>query len=335
MPGRKPRRPPAAAAGPKTPAAGTHGERAQPARSAANSAKVEVLETQEAQIHELRPGVSGRPDATISATREAFGDFPAEGPGTGGANAAKGGQERPDASILAFPEPPVRRRRRYLLAGTGTAVLLLAALFFVVFFSPALTLKNLRVEGNTLLPAQEAEAALAPLLGTPLALISDSDAESLLADRPEVQGVEVTAVPPSDLVVTITERVPVAVLQNGREFLLIDEEGRQLKSVGERGEAALPLIDGGTEAVNSSVFPTVTAVLAALPPNVLGMLDHASAETVDSVELKLTSGQTVFWGSADANAAKARALEALLLMPAADPPVSVFDVSTPNRPVTR
>ncbi|MBF4994860.1 FtsQ-type POTRA domain-containing protein [Arthrobacter gandavensis] len=301
-------------------------------RSTANSAKVEVLGAQDAQIREIRPGAAAPSDTVISATRDAGGpgalDSDAEG-------ASGGGAEHQDARVLAFPEPPVRRRRRYALAGTGIAAALLAVLFFVVFFSPALVLKNLRVEGNTLMTTPEAEAALAPLLGTPLALVSDSDAGALLADRPEVESVKVTAVPPSDLVVTVTERVPVAVLQNGSEFLLIDEEGRQLKSVGERGQAALPLIDGGTEAVNSSVFPTVTAVLAALPPNVLGMLDHASAQTVDSVELKLTGGQTVFWGSAEANAAKARALEALLLMPPADPPVSVFDVSTPNRPVTR
>ena len=334
MPGRKPRQPPAAA-GPGSKASGPaqRGGAAQPARTAANSAKVELLQASGAQIHELRPGTGAQPDSVISATRDAF--EPSGLPETGSGRAAGPDEERADASILAFPEPPAKRRRRYVLAGSGVAVLLLAALFFVVFFSPALALKTIRLEGNSLLPAQDAEAALAPLLGTPLALISDSDAAELLADRPELEGVEVTAVPPSDLIVTVTERVPVAVLQNGREFVLIDEEGRQLKAVAERAEAALPLIDGGTEAVNSTVFSTVTQVLSALPPNVLGQLDHASAETVDSVELKLTSGQTVFWGSAEANAAKARALEALLLMPAADPPVSVFDVSTPNRPVTR
>lgn len=327
MPGRKPRQPPP---GPGPAAAGRGGQRTQP-RSAANSAKVELLQAPGAQIHELRPASTARPDV-ISATRDT-----ADQPGTPERPAPDGGPAagNADASILAFPEPPARRRRRYVLAGTGIAAVLLAALIFVLFFSPALALKNLQVEGNSLLPAGEAEAALEPLLGTPLALISDSDAMALLADRPEIEDVEVRAVPPSDLVVTITERVPVAVLQNGREFVLIDEQGRQLKAVGERGQAALPLIDGGTEAVNSSVFPTVAQVLAALPPNVRAQLDHASAQTVDSVELKLTSGQTVFWGSAEANAAKARALEALLLMPAADPPVSVFDVSTPNRPVTR
>lgn len=334
MPGRKPRQPPAAAGpGAKVSGAGQRGGPVQPNRTAANSAKVELVQAAEARIHELRPATGAHPDGVISATRDSFeaSDLPEQPAGRdAGADGGSAG-----ASILAFPEPPAKRRRRYFLAGSGVAVLLLAALFFVVFFSPALVLKNIRLEGNSLLPAQDAEAALAPLLGTPLALISDSDAAELLADRPELAGVEVTAVPPSDLIVTVTERVPVAVLQNGREFVLIDEEGRQLKAVPERAEASLPLIDGGTEAVNSTVFSTVTEVLAALPPNVLGQLEHASAETVDSVELKLTSGQTVFWGSAEANAAKARALEALLQMPAGEPPVSVFDVSTPNRPVTR
>lgn len=332
MPGRKPRQPPAAAGrGSKSPATPRHPGPAGPARTSANSAKVELLQEPGAQVHELRPGSGDNPANVISATRDDVGPSGDSGPGRGATAAA----DSTDASILAFPEPPVRRRRRYILAGCGAAALLLAALFFVVFFSPALTLKNIQVEGNSLLPVQEAEDALAPLLGTPLALISDSDAAELLADRPELEGVKVAAVPPSDLIVTVTERVPVAVLQNGREFVLIDEEGRQLKAVAERAEAALPLIDGGTDAVNSTVFSTVTQVLSALPQDVLAKLDHASAETVDSVELKLTSGQTVFWGSAEANAAKARALEALLLMPPADPPVSVFDVSTPNRPVTR
>ncbi|WP_195840570.1 cell division protein FtsQ/DivIB [Arthrobacter sp. BL-252-APC-1A] len=343
MPGRKPRQPPAGAgADRQAPGAKKPGGQAQPARTAANSAKVELLPGHGAQIHELRPAAPGYQDAVISATRDSADSY--TGAGEPGAKepgakepAGQGGgkQASPEASILAFPEPPVRRRRRYFLASAGAAAVLAAALLFVLLFSPALALKNLQVEGNSLLAAEEAETALAPLLGTPLTRISDADAGELLADRPEVESVRVTAVPPSDLVVTITERVPVAVLQNGREFLLIDEDGRQLKAVASRGDAPLPLIDGGTEAVNSDVFPTITAVLAALPANVLALLDHASAETVDSVELKLTSGQTVFWGSAEANVAKARALEALLLMPAADPPVSVFDVSTPNRPVTR
>ena len=361
MAGRKPRQPPPgnlpAGTGRPAPSDGGTGP-AAPAggsRSAANSAKVQLLPTEGAQIHELWPGAgsggtrNGRQDVQASRDWEA-------GPASSGRPRAGGNTPEPDrtgteptdagrtagdrkpgteASILAFPEPPVRRRRRYIVGGTSVAAVLLAALFAVLFFSPALELKTVEIQGNTLLTTEAAESALSPLLGTPLTLISDADAGALLADRPEVEKVEVAAMPPSGLMVTITERVPVAVLQNGREFVLIDEDGRQLMAVGERGSVALPLIDGGTEAVNSEVFSTVTAVLAALPQNVLAQLDHASADTVDSVELKLANGQSVFWGSAEANAPKARALEALLLVPPTDPPVQVFDVSTPDRPVTR
>lgn len=239
------------------------------------------------------------------------------------------------ATVLAFPEPPVRKRRRWVLISAASAVVLLGAFLAFLFLSPALALKTVTVQGNTLLPEDQVHRALQPLMGKPLTTIADDDVAELLADRPEVAGVHVVAQPPSEIVVTITERVPVAVLQNGNAFSLIDENGLVIGTAANRAEARLPLIDGGSEAVNSTVFSTVTSVLSVLPENVLAQLDHAAASSVDSVELKLINGQTVFWGSAESNVAKARALEAMLLMPAKDPPISVFDVSTPTAPVTR
>ena len=246
-----------------------------------------------------------------------------------------GGGDVVSATVLAFPEPPARRRKRRLIGWGLAAVVLLGAFFALLFFSPALALKTVTVQGNSLLPTEEAQRALQPLMGEPLTTISDADVADLLADRPEVAGVEVIAQPPSEIVVSITERVPVAVLQSGESFLLIDAEGRTIGTAVNRAQARLPLIDGGTEAVNSRVFSTVTSVLSVLPPKVLEQLDHASAGSVDSVELKLVNGQSVFWGSAESNVAKARVLEAMLGMPAKEPAVKVFDVSTPNAPVTR
>lgn len=239
------------------------------------------------------------------------------------------------ATVLAFPEPPPRRRRRWLLVSVVTAVVLLGAFLAFLFLSPALALKTVTVQGNSLLAEDEVHRALQPLMGEPLTTISDDDVAGLLADRPEVAGVDVVAVPPSEIIVSITERVPVAVLQTGNAFSLIDEDGLVIGTAANRAEARLPLIDGGSEAVNNAVFSTVTSVLSVLPENVLAQLDHASATSVDSVELQLLNGQTVFWGSAESNVAKARVLEALLLMPPKDPPISVFDVSTPSAPVTR
>ncbi|MCC3279683.1 FtsQ-type POTRA domain-containing protein [Arthrobacter sp. zg-Y40] len=250
---------------------------------------------------------------------------------TGGAK----GAPRPAGTVLAFPEPPRKRRRRIVWI-TAVSALAAVALFFVfLVYSPVLALKTVVVEGTVLLPREQAEAALDPLKGQTLPTISDGDVEALLRDRPEIEKIDVAAQPPSTLVVTVTERVPVAVLQDGPQLALIDEQGRRLAAAADRAAVPLPLIDGGAEAVNAQVFPSITSVLAALPTNVLALLESASAQTVDSVELKLASGQTVFWGSADDNAAKARVLEALMRMAPTDPPVQVYDVSTPDRPVTR
>lgn len=257
--------------------------------------------------------------------------------GTAGraADAADTGTDTISATVLPFPEPPRRRRKRNIILASVTTVLLAGVFLAFLYFSPALALKTIRVEGNSLLAPGIAEQALEPLKGRSLATLSDDEVAGLLADRPEIESVDMAAEPPSTIVVTITERVPVAVLQTNGAFRLIDAQGRELATVTDRAAARLPLIDGGAQAVNSQVFPALTSVLAALPEDVLSQLEHASARTVDSVELKLTNGQTVFWGSAEANAAKARVLDALLRMAPTDPPVKVYDISTPDFPVTR
>jgi cell division protein FtsQ len=242
---------------------------------------------------------------------------------------------RPQATVLEFPQPPARRRRRVLLWSIAGFVLIVGGLIAYLVFSPALALKELKVEGNALVTTEEVSTALQPLMGTSLTRLPDERVEGLLRDKAPIEDVRVAAEPPSTLVVTIRERVPVAIVQNGKEFVLIDSEGRQLKSVPDRAAVKLPLIDGGTEAVKSEVFRSITAVLADLPPDILSRLNHASARSVDSVSLSLSGDQRIFWGSAERNAAKAKVLQALLKVPASDPPVKEYDVSTPDRPVTR
>ncbi|WP_247828766.1 cell division protein FtsQ/DivIB [Arthrobacter antioxidans] len=264
-------------------------------------------------------------------------------PGTGGATGTRGstatltGSPGRGASgtVLDFPAPRRSRRLRNTVIAVAAVVLVLGGLVAYVVFSPALALRTVSVQGNALVPTSEVEAALAPLTGTPLTRISREQVADLLADKAPIEDVRIAAEPPSTLVVTVEERVPVAVLQTGREFMLIDAEGRQLMQVAQRGDAKLPLIDGGANAVNSEVFSSITAVLAELPVSILSRLNSASASSVDSIQLSLSGEQRIFWGSAERSAEKAGVLEAMLSLPTADPPVEVFDVSTPDRPVTR
>lgn len=287
------------------------------------------------------------PETTSPETISAEKSLPdvSPGAGQGGATHQISGQretpvallDRPDdgGTVIAFPEPPARRRRRWWLYGSVATVLVVAGLLAYLVFSPALAVRSLEIQGNQLLAEDQIAAALTPLMGKSLTQVSDEEVMNLLADLPPVQDVSVAASPPSTLSVNVVERVPVAILENGGQFVLIDSEGRQLKSVKDRGSVALPLIDGGENAVNSDVFSSITDVLASLPLDIRERLVHASAGSIDSIELKLTDGKTIFWGSSEGNAAKATVLTAMLTIGEQDPPVKVFDVSTPARPVTR
>jgi cell division septal protein FtsQ len=250
-------------------------------------------------------------------------------------------QDRPADSagtrgtLLEFPAPRASHRIRNSILWIVALALVLGGVTAYAVFSPALALRTVDVRGNTLVTAEEVESALRPLTGVPLTRISPDQVRGLLADSAPIADVDIAAEPPSTLVVTVTERQPVAVLQSGGEYILIDAEGRHLAEVARREDVRLPLIAGGTAAVNTAVFSSITAVLAELPGSVLSRLNSASATSVDSIQLSLAGDQRIFWGSSERNAEKARVLEVMLGMPEQDPPVREFDISTPDRPVTR
>ncbi|MDQ4489740.1 cell division protein FtsQ/DivIB [Sinomonas sp. ASV486] len=315
-----------------------------------NGAKVTLLST-------ARDGVDGRgapTDASAAGTPDASTHEPErsrkrEGPrfrfgrGTGKATVERGtgGQtaEGPgSAEVLAFPEPPAKRHRRHVLIGGIAAVAVVAGLFAMLLFTPLIAVRKITVQGTHLLPVQRIDSALAPLRGRPLATVGSDDVARLLGQFVEVKSVKSRAVPPDTLVVQIAERVPVALVKQDKKLLIVDGDGVVLGEAADLSQYAVPVIDGSAMPMGQSVFRAVTAVLAALPADVLGKLATASAQSADSVELKLSDGRTVLWGNADDRELKARVLSAL--MKAAESPVKgqappqVFDVSTPRHPVT-
>ncbi|QDY91876.1 FtsQ-type POTRA domain-containing protein [Arthrobacter sp. UKPF54-2] len=213
---------------------------------------------------------------------------------------------------------------------------LLAAIVAAAVYSPWLAVRTVTVEGTRMLTPEQVKAALAPLQGKPLPQISDEQVTGLLQPLVQVKAVTTQARPPSTLQVKITERVPVALLKQGEAFQLVDVDGVQLGTTTDPDSVKLPVIDSGGGALPKELFHAVTAVLGALPPDVLARLSDASAKSVDAVELKLVDGQTIVWGNAGEKELKAKVLAALLKAPA-DPknPVRVYDVSVPRHPVTR
>ena len=218
-------------------------------------------------------------------------------------------------------------------------MVLVAGLMALVLFTPLIAVRSVVVQGTHLLSVQQVEAALAPVMGRPLAQVGDDQVRSLVSPLVQVKAVSARAVPPDTLVVTVTERVPVALVKSEGKLLVVDGDGVVLGEASDTSQYPVPVIDGAAMPLGQEVFKAVTAVLAALPADVLGQLATATAQSVDSVELRLTDGRSVVWGNAQERELKARVLAALMKA-AENPqkgqaPARVFDVSAPRHPVTR
>ena len=257
------------------------------------------------------------------------------GPATTGPDATARDTAGQD-NVLAFPEPRGRRIRRNIIVAVCVTAALIAGLIVAAVYSPVLAVQSVSITGTKLLKPAQVQAALKPILGKPLPQVSDSEVNALLKPLVQIKSVTTQAHPPSVLVVQVQERVPVALVKRGKDYMLVDVDGVRLSSTADPASVKLPVIDGGAGTIGKDLFQATAEVLGALPANVLAKLSNASAKSVDAVELKLLDDQTVIWGNAGEKELKARVLEALLKVPA-DPanPVSTYDVSVPRHPVTR
>jgi cell division protein FtsQ len=239
-------------------------------------------------------------------------------------------------NVLSFPEPKGKRIRRNVILAACIVAALVAGLLAAAVYSPLFAVQTVAVDGTKMLTPEQVQSALEPLHGKPLPQVNDDEVRQLLQPLVQVKEVTTEARPPSVLLVHIRERTPVALVKQGEAFQLVDVDGVQLGTTQDPGSILLPVIDGGAGVIGKDLFKAITAVLAALPADVLAKLSDASAKSVDAVELKLVDGQTIVWGNAGEKELKAKVLEALLKAPA-DPknPVQVYDVSVPRHPVTR
>ncbi|MDJ1370400.1 FtsQ-type POTRA domain-containing protein [Gulosibacter molinativorax] len=227
-----------------------------------------------------------------------------------------------------------RSRRRTLTAwliGAGT-VLFLAAFVAVGMLSPIMSVRQIRVEGTQNLDAAEVESALAGLEGTPLAQLESEDVGALLEGFVLVQSYSIQRLPPSELVVNVVERVPVGVVLTDDETAVVDAAGVTLWHDANAVDS-LPIIEvsGGTDTAG---FSGAAMVSLALPAELRAEVESISANSTEDVNLTLRDGTEVLWGSVEESPRKAEVFAALRAATEGSS-VSLYDVSSPNHPVTR
>ena len=215
---------------------------------------------------------------------------------------------------------------RYVIASVLLVVVTVTAIW-LVFFSSVLTVKHVGLEGESQLSRDRVLAAADVPMGAHLAELDLAAIRTRVAGLATVKRVDVSRDWPDGVLIRITERHEVAVVDIGGRYQAMDSDGVLFKSYA-RPPAGLPRVVAGAT-IGSDALAEAARVIDSLPPGLAARVDHVGVRGIDQVTLSMRSGATVIWGSDAQSALKAQVLVQLLGHPA-----SSYDVSVPGQPVT-
>jgi cell division protein FtsQ len=216
-------------------------------------------------------------------------------------------------------------------------VVLVAGALWFVWAGPLLAVSTVRVDGVSTLPAEQVQEAAGIADGTPLLQVDVDAAEARVAALPQVASVEVTRGWPQTVVITVEERVPVAVVGEPGRRTLVDAEGVLFDSVtGDPPDGVVPLVVDTPGPGDPATMAALTAVRA-LPDSLLGRVAGVAAPSPEDLSMALVDGTVVEWGTADRSPEKGAALAALVdqLDSGALEPAATIDVTVPEAVVLR
>lgn len=215
---------------------------------------------------------------------------------------------------------------RWVVAGVLATAALVTGVW-LVFFSSALSVTGVTVTGTDFLDAEQVRAAAAVPVGEPLARVDLTAVAERVEQLPAVESAEVTRAWPDHVQIAVTERSAVAVVEVDGTIHGMDRDGLLFREY-PRTPGGLPLVRIGADA-GPDARAEAALVIAALPADLAGEVDHLEVESIDQIAFVLRDGRRVTWGSAEDSATKARSLQAVLTQPAQE-----YDVSVPGHPVT-
>lgn len=223
---------------------------------------------------------------------------------------------------------PPRRQWPYFLA-LFMVIALLGGGAFVTYRTPLLGLSQLEVTaatGDLNGDVSESIKTAADLpRGTPLVTVDLAAVRRRVLAVPQVATADVSRHWPNTLVITVTQRVPVAVtMANGSSYLLDDTGFPYLKVAGSQVPSGLLTIALATPGRDDPSTLAALAVVGAIKAPVRDAVISVGARSAYDVQLQLRDGRSVIWGSPDDAARKMQILPAVLTRPG-----RVYDISDP------
>jgi cell division protein FtsQ len=247
-------------------------------------------------------------------------------------NPLKGGQRAPDAAARSRRRF-VRRQwlRRWLVWRYVIASVLLVGLVagaaWLLFVSSVLTVKKVDVQGESQLSRQQILQAADVPTGGHLARLDLDAIRSRVSALAPVRHVDVSREWPDGVLIRVTERTAVAVVQIGGSFHAMDADGVIFRDY-PRAPVGMPRVVSSAD-TGSAALAEAARVIASLPHDLAARVDHVQVQGIDQISLAMRGGATVVWGSDAQSALKAEVLTRLLARPA-----GTYDVSVPGQPVT-
>jgi cell division protein FtsQ len=218
-----------------------------------------------------------------------------------------------------------------LLLVSAAAVAALAVGGWLALNSSLVEVREVTVEGTSRLSVSQVLDAAAVRGGESLFALDPDGVAQRVQRLPAVASVDVNRDWPHRVVITVTERRPVAVVTEEGTSTLLDATGVAFAQVPQPPDGLVPvtlgapIVDDGADDARAAM-----AVLDSLPKRVRHQVTELHAASPENVSFELRNGRQVVWGSAADGARKSAVLIALLHRPA-----SVYDVSTPEVVVTR
>jgi cell division protein FtsQ len=258
------------------------------------------------------------------------------------AEAAPGREADVDAGAAGRPAAPGRlrlSRRGYALIGVLLAALLGSG-SWLVYFSSVLDVRTVTVGGTRVLTRDQVLAAAAVPLGGPLERL-DTGAAAARVRRAlaRVASVDVSTSLPHTVRIQVTERVAIAAIKgDDGQYTQVDAGGVRFASSA-TAPAGVPVVELALSPAGKSAlaaFPeqvlvaSAVEVAKALPASVALRTRSVVVHSYDDLELQLSSGAQVLWGSPERAPRKAVVLAALLRQQG-----TTYDVSAPDDPAVK
>jgi cell division protein FtsQ len=229
-------------------------------------------------------------------------------------------------TTIARPATAPARRGSRLRWSLAILITLIGIAVGVAEYSPVLGVRQIAVQGERQVTAQQVLTAAAIKRGTPLLRLNKAAIISRIEAFPAVRNVQVLTSLPSSVRIVVIERVPVAYRPIAGGYQILDAD-----NVAFRNQAALPktvpLIAAPAGTAQAAAAVTVAA---SLPPAVLTLVASIAVPTAQTITMTLTDGRVVLWGGTDQDSDKARLLPVLLTQPG-----GYFDLSDPQAVISR